>query len=105
MLGGALEERVSAYVVHVEFEIRPELFEAFRPLMVENARASLRDEPGCRQFDVSLPADGAPRVLLYEVYDDEAAFQAHLASAHFARFAEATREMIVGRRIVACRRL
>jgi quinol monooxygenase YgiN len=73
--------------------------------MIENARVSARDEPGCRQFDVSVPEDGTPRVFLYEVYDDEAAFKAHLETAHFKRFAEATREMIVGRRIVACRRL
>ena len=96
---------MTGYVVCVEFEIRPELFAAFRPLMIENARVSARDEPGCRQFDVCVPEDGTPRVFLYEVYDDEAAFEAHLETAHFKRFAEATREMIVGRRIVACRRL
>jgi (4S)-4-hydroxy-5-phosphonooxypentane-2,3-dione isomerase len=105
MLGGAPEEILSGFVVCVEFEIRPELFDTFRPLMVENARASLRDEPGCRQFDVCVPADGAPRILLYEVYDDEAAFEAHLEAAHFKHFTEATRTMIAGRRIVTCHRL
>jgi quinol monooxygenase YgiN len=96
---------MSGYVVCVEFEIQPELLAAFRPLMIENARVSAQDEPGCRQFDVCEPEDGAPRVFLYEVYDDEAAFKAHLETAHFKRFAEATRGMIAGRRIVACRRL
>ena len=41
-------------------------------------------------------------VFLYEIYDDEAAFQAHLHSAHFKAFAAATKEMITARRIVAC---
>jgi quinol monooxygenase YgiN len=96
---------VSGYVVCVEFDIRRELFERFRPLMVENAAASVRDEPGCQQFDVCVPEDGATRVFLYEVYDDEAAFKAHLETAHFKRFAEATREMIEARRIAIHRRL
>jgi quinol monooxygenase YgiN len=96
---------MSGYVASVEFEIRPEAFDDFRPLMLENARASVREEPGCRQFDVCVPEDGAPRVVLYEVYDDEAAFKAHLASPHFRRFAETTKDMITGRRITLCHRL
>src|SRR5438309_89185 len=68
------EAGMSGYVVSVEFEIRPDAFAAFKKLTVENARASVRDEPGCRQFDVCAPVDGAPRVVLYEIYDDEGAF-------------------------------
>ena len=35
------------------------------------------DEPGCRRFDVVEPQGEPDRVLLYEIYDDEAAFDAH----------------------------
>ena len=60
--------------------------ERFRQLISENARASVRDEPGCRQFDVVVP-DGEPdSVLLYEIYDDKAAFAAHTKTPHFAAF-------------------
>ena len=38
-----------------------------------------RDEPGCRRFDVVEPQGEPDRVLLYEIYDDEAAFDAHAA--------------------------
>ncbi len=40
------------YVVIVDFVAKPDFVEAFRAQMVRNARASLADEPGCRQFDV-----------------------------------------------------
>lgn len=93
---------MSGYVVSVEFEIRPDAFAAFKPLMVENARASLRDEKGCRHFDVCAPIDGASKVILYEIYDDEAAFQAHLAAPHYKSFAAATKDMITARRITFC---
>jgi quinol monooxygenase YgiN len=44
---------------------------------------------GCRQFDVCESADGS-QIFLYEIYDSEAAFKAHLATDHFVRFNELT---------------
>jgi autoinducer 2-degrading protein len=93
---------MKGYVVTVEFDIVPAEFAAFMPLMIENAAASLRDETGCRHFDVCRPRDVANRVFLYEIYDDEAAFQVHLQTTHFKSFAAATKDLITGRRIVAC---
>jgi quinol monooxygenase YgiN len=93
---------MTGYVITVEFDIDPARLDAFLPLMRENAKTSLRDEKGCRRFDVCRPRDVPNRVFLYEIYDDEAAFQAHLHSAHFKAFAAATKEMITARRIVAC---
>lgn len=93
---------MKGYVITVEFDIDPEQFDAFLPLMTANAEASRRDERGCRRFDVCRPRDTANRVFLYEIYDDEAAFQAHLQTAHFKSFAAATKDMITARRIVAC---
>ena len=74
------------YVVTVEFAIKSEHAEGFRPAMLENARASLADEPGCRQFDVCFDTDDPGKCFLYEVYDDRAAFEAHLSMAHFQSF-------------------
>ena len=44
-----------------------------------------RQEPGCRAYIVNQLIDDSEVVVLYEQYDDEAAFQAHLASEHFQR--------------------
>ena len=74
------------YVVTVEFAIKSGRAEAFRPAMLENARASLADEPGCRQFDVCFDADDPGKCFLYEIYDDSAAFETHLSMAHFKSF-------------------
>jgi (4S)-4-hydroxy-5-phosphonooxypentane-2,3-dione isomerase len=93
---------MTGYVVTVEFDIDPAQLAAFMPLMSENAKASLRDEKGCRHFDVCRPRDVPNRVFLYEIYDDEAAFQAHLQTDHFKAFAAATKDMITARKIVAC---
>jgi quinol monooxygenase YgiN len=69
----------------VEFRIKPEHAEAFATAIIDNARASLATETGCRQFDVCRDPADATLFFLYELYDDEAAIQAHLQSAHFLR--------------------
>jgi len=85
---------MSSYIVVVDLEIGADALAAFLPLMRQNAAASLRDEPGCRQFDVCHDPATPTAILLYEVYDDEAAFAAHLASTHYLAFDAATRAMI-----------
>lgn len=74
------------FIVVVFFEAKAAHAGEFKAAITENAEASVRNEPGCRQFDVSQPADDPASFFLYEVYDDEAAFQDHMASDHFKHF-------------------
>jgi autoinducer 2-degrading protein len=74
------------HVVTVEFVVKPEHAATFLPAMIANARASREREPGCRQFDVCAAPGDSATVFLYEVYDDRAAFDAHLATPHFKAF-------------------
>ena len=69
------------------------------PLMLDNARASLRDEPGCHRFDVCHNPDQPGTVFLYEIYDDAAAFDAHLKTAHFRGFDAACAPMIAAKSV------
>lgn len=88
------------YTITVEFHLKPGMREAFRRLIDANARDSCRLEPGCRRFDVLEPKGEPDRILLYEIYDDRAAFEAHVKTEHFARFDKGSAEMVVGKRLV-----
>ena len=59
---------------------------AFLDLVTENAARSLADEPGCRRFDVCVSPDRPGEVLLYEIYDDAAAFETHKSMPHYHGF-------------------
>ncbi len=87
------------FVILAEFTLVADQADAFLALVRRNAAASVREEPGCRRFDVLVPEDAEPRVVLYEIYDSPAAFEAHLASAHFIAFRDATAAMIAGRSV------
>jgi (4S)-4-hydroxy-5-phosphonooxypentane-2,3-dione isomerase len=85
------------YVVTVDFATAPENFEHFKQILDDNAKASVADEPGCRQFDVYEIATSPNHLFLYEVYDDEAAFQQHLNAPHFKKFSEAITTLVTSR--------
>ena len=91
---------MAKYVITVEFALKPESRDRFLELVRENAKKSLHNEKGCRRFDVCVPRDGSAQVFLYEVYDDEAAFDAHVETEHFKAFAAATTGMVENRRIL-----
>ena len=74
------------FVVVVEFNLYAEFAAAFIERVKQQAADSLRLESGCRAFDVCLDPADENFVLLYEVYTDKNAFDAHLASSHYENF-------------------
>ena len=85
--------------VTVTFRIPPDRAAEFLAAVRANARASLDREPGCRAFDVCADPERPGEVFLYEIYDDRAAFDAHLESEHFRAFDGATASMVDAKEI------
>lgn len=92
------------YVITVLFSLKPEYSSQFLQAIVANAHTSVAEESGCRQFDVCVSDRNSNDVFLYEVYDSQAAFDAHLASAHFRRFNESTATWVTAKAIQAFER-
>ena len=74
------------FVVTVDFEVKSQFFEQFLNRVRRQASDSLSLEPECRHFDVCVGLGAPGKLFLYEVYDDEAAFERHLATEHFLAF-------------------
>jgi quinol monooxygenase YgiN len=72
--------------------MKPEHKQRLLEELWSDAYGSERDEPGCLMFNIAQD-DADPNVLhLFEVYRDDAAVEAHVATPHFRRFAEATKD-------------
>jgi autoinducer 2-degrading protein len=84
---------MSKFVVIAEFAVGPEQKREFLDVCVYDHERSTTDEPGCRQFDVIVSDEAPEAVILYEVYDDKAAFDAHMATPHFAVFMDAVKRL------------
>ena len=91
------------FVVCVTFVIDQDKVLQFGELLHENAEASLKNEPGCIQFDVCTDPAYPNEVFLYEVYASRDAFDVHLKSDHFTRFDAAVASMIKDKHVKAYR--
>ena len=98
-----MRAKAGSFVLIVDFRLTPGSTEKLVQLIADNANSSVRDEPGCKRFDVLTPAGEKDRIVLYEIYDDRAAFEAHLRTPHFARFNEASAPLIRERSILEYR--
>src|SRR6478752_3868535 len=74
-----------SFVLVVSIRIKPENVDRWMKMALENAREA-RKEPGCRQFEVLVDPKDKTKVLLFEIYNDEKAFEAHQATPHFKKY-------------------
>ena len=72
------------------------------PLLMAHRARCLRDEPGTLQFEVIVPRDDDSKILAYEVYQDDAAFEAHRNAPSRAKWLEETAGMGVTVRATKC---
>jgi len=74
------------HVVVVFLEAERGKQDELREALAGYAQACLDSEPGCHRYDVCLdPVEGSA-FLLYQIYDDEAAYLAHRELPHYAEF-------------------
>lgn len=77
----------------ITVHVKPEHIEAFEAETVRNHEGSVA-EPGVLRFDVLRDGDQRGRYLLYEVYRDQAAVEAHKETAHYERWKDAVADMM-----------
>ena len=70
--------------------------------MAHKARC-LRDEPGTVQMEVLAPREDDTKVLVYEVYREDAAFDAHRTGPSLAQWREEPAGMIARFSVTRCK--
>jgi quinol monooxygenase YgiN len=86
----------------VTIEVATGRRDQFLPLLIAHKARCLKDEPGTLQFEILLPKDNNTKVLSYEVYRDDAAFEVHRNGPSLARWKEETAGMVVKLHGVRC---
>ncbi|HUE76289.1 MAG TPA: putative quinol monooxygenase, partial [Chloroflexota bacterium] len=76
----------------VTIEIKPEFRDRFLEEMILNAKGSRENEPGCLQFDVVQDEVDQNKIYLYEIYNDRAAFDAHVQMPHYFKWRDAVKD-------------
>ena len=84
------------HILMVTIKIKPGHRDAFMEAMLDDARGSNKDEPGCLRFDVLQDVEDPNTIHLYEVYRDEAALEAHRQAPHYTRWRETVSDWFDG---------
>ena len=85
---------MSRFAIIVDFALEDGSFDRFHSCVLENAAKSVSLEAGCHRFDVLIPDGEQGRIVLYEIYEDAKAFEAHSRTPHFQQFNADTRGLV-----------
>lgn len=83
-----------------ELEIDPAHLAAYKALLAEEQEASIRLEPGVIMLHSVAFADHPTQIRLLEVYADQAAYDAHIASPHFRKYKASTQAMVKSLKLI-----
>lgn len=99
--GSVMAQETRGPVVRIaELEIDPAQLENYKAVVKEEMETSIRVEPGVLAL-YAVAEKGKPTMLrFFEMYTDEAAYNAHRESPHFRKYVEVTNDMIVSRKLI-----
>ncbi|WP_230941564.1 putative quinol monooxygenase [Burkholderia cepacia] len=99
-LWSASDHTQNAGAPHVriaQLEVDPDHLAEFKAVLMQSVSTSVRVEPGVYTLYAVALKDHPNRFLVFEMYKDEATYEAHRETAHFRKFFEATQTMVTSR--------
>lgn len=100
-VGSVLAAEPTEKVVRIaQLVIDPAQLAAYQTAVKEEIADSVRLEPGVLAIYSVAEKDHPNRLHFFEIYANEAAYNSHIASAHFQKYVNTTKSMIVSRTLV-----
>ena len=94
------EEPRVPFVRIAELEIDPAQLEGYKVAVKEEMETSVRVESGVLAIYAVAEKDNPSKLRFFEMYADEAAYNAHIQSEHFKKYVQTTKDMINSRRLI-----
>jgi quinol monooxygenase YgiN len=86
---------MSKLVIMGTIEITPGKRDQVASALMSHRARCLKDEPGTLQLEAVLPRDDHSKILIYEVYQDDAAFEVHRNAPSIKQWRDETAGMVV----------
>ena len=90
---------MTRFAIFVTIKLHPGKAEEFRPHILANAQAAVRDEPDCHLFHVLQAQDDPDTFFFYEVYTNAKSLDVHREQPHFKKFFADANHMVAERTI------
>lgn len=89
--------KATPFIRLADIEVDPARREAFIAAVKDEMDESVRVEPGVLALYAVAEKDSPSRLKFFEIYADEAAYNAHLQSPHFRKYRATTEPMVRSR--------
>lgn len=96
--GCAVEPQPVVRMAHIE--VKPGLREAFISAVAEGMRTSVQKEPGVLALYCVADKEHPDKLVFFEMYASEGAYQAHRMTPHFKKYIETTKDMSVSKSLL-----
>ena len=96
----ASAEQQGPIVRIAELEIDPGQLESYKAALKQEIETSIRVEPGVLTLYAVSVKDHPAAIRIFETYVDEAAYRAHLETAHFKKYKTATQAMVKSLKLI-----
>ncbi len=84
------------YILMVRLQVKHDHLDDFITASIADGSGSVLHEPGCRRFDIIQDETDPTLFAFTEVYNDEAAFEHHKTTPHFAQWDAAVKNILDG---------
>lgn len=88
------QQTQAPYVRVAEIEIDPAQLDSYKAAAKQVIETSVRTEPGVLALYAVAEKDNPARVVVFEMYADLEAYQAHLETEHFKTYKVVTQKMV-----------
>ena len=92
-----LAQSAPLYINAVDIDVVPGQIDNYLAALKENGAAAVKQESGCREFNITVSQKDPNHVFIFEVYDNAAALDAHRQTDHFKKYAAVTKDMVAKR--------
>ena len=96
--GHATEQQPVVRMAHIE--VKPGLRDAFIAAVTKGMRTSVQTEPGVLALYCVADKNNPNKLIFFEMYVSEEAYQVHRATPHFKKYIETTKDMSVSKSLL-----
>jgi quinol monooxygenase YgiN len=92
---GSVSAQQKDLVVRIaELQIDSAQLDAYKHALKEHAETAIRVEPGVLNLYAVFEKNHPTHVIVFEIYANQEAYQAHIQSTHFLKYKTSTKNMV-----------
>jgi quinol monooxygenase YgiN len=83
-----------------KIKVEPKQLDLYKSLLNEQMLAAVKLEPGVLSYTVVADKKDASSITIFEIYANQEAYQSHILTAHFKKYKEAVKDMVLSLELI-----